>query len=106
LSQCKSAVAAFLLTVTGAVVCTAQSPVERSADLNAATRVPRVGASVDPGLAPNTGAGSRASYSSAKTTSAFFFGFVEFDHDPNAPGGVPGFGPLPRATSVMAITIK
>jgi hypothetical protein len=22
-----------------------------------------------------------------------FFGYVEFDHDPNAPGGVPGFGP-------------
>jgi hypothetical protein len=24
-----------------------------------------------------------------------FFGYVEFDWDPNAPGGVPGFGPLP-----------
>ena len=23
-----------------------------------------------------------------------FFGFLEFDHDPDAPGGVPGFGPL------------
>jgi hypothetical protein len=24
-----------------------------------------------------------------------FFGYVEFDLDPSAPGGVPGFGPLP-----------
>ena len=23
-----------------------------------------------------------------------FFGYVEFDHDPCAPGGVPGFGPM------------
>ena len=25
-----------------------------------------------------------------------FFGFLEFDWDPNAPGGVPGFDPWPR----------
>jgi len=30
-------------------------------------------------------------------TAPFFFGFLEFDWDPNAPGGVPGFGPLPEA---------
>jgi hypothetical protein len=97
-SQCKSAVAGFLLTVTGAVACAAQSPVERSADLNPATRVARVGASVGPGLVPNAAA-RRAASSSTETTPAFFFGFVEFDHDPNAPGGVAGFGPWPQSTA-------
>ena len=33
----------------------------------------------------------------ADTTRKLFFGYVEFDHDPNAPGGVYGFGPLPSA---------
>ena len=99
MSLCKSVVAGFLLTVTGAVACAAQSPVEGSADLNPATRAARVGASVGPGLVPNAAAGRRASYSSAETTPAFFFGFVEFDHDPNAPGGVAGFGPWPQSTA-------
>jgi hypothetical protein len=49
-SQCKSAAAGFLLTITGAVTCASQSPVERSADFNPATRVACVGASVGPGL--------------------------------------------------------
>mgnify|MGYP000636143188 CR=1 FL=1 len=26
-----------------------------------------------------------------------FFGFLEFDWDPNAPGGVPGFDPWPQS---------
>jgi hypothetical protein len=26
----------------------------------------------------------------------FFFGFLQFDSNPNAPGAVPGFGPLPQ----------
>lgn len=26
----------------------------------------------------------------------WFFGFLEFDWDPNAPGGVPGFDPWPQ----------
>jgi hypothetical protein len=25
-----------------------------------------------------------------------FFGFLEYDWDPDAPGGVPGFDPLPK----------
>ena len=32
-----------------------------------------------------------------------FFGSVEFDCDPDAPGGVPGFGPLPHAASQVAV---
>jgi hypothetical protein len=102
----KSAVAAFLLTVSGTVACAAQSPVERSADLNPAIQMAHVGASAGPGLVPGAGAGHRSSYSSVETTPAFFFGYVEFDHDPSAPGGVPGFGPSPQATPVMAITAK
>jgi hypothetical protein len=27
---------------------------------------------------------------------SFAFGFLEFDWDPDAPGGVPGFGPWPQ----------
>jgi hypothetical protein len=33
--------------------------------------------------------------SAANDNPKFFFGFLEFDWDPNAPGGVPGFGPWP-----------
>ena len=106
MGQCKSALAVFLLTVPGAVACAAQSPVEGSADLNPPTQVARVGTSVGQGLVPNLGASRRASYSSAETTPAFFFGYVEFDHDPSAPGGVPGFGPSPQPTPVTAITVK
>ena len=106
MGQCKSAVAAFLLTVTGAVACAAQSPVEGVAGLNPPTQVARFGTSVGPGLVPNVGASRRASYSSAETTPSFFFGYVEFDHDPSAPGGVPGFGPSPQPTPVTAITVK
>jgi hypothetical protein len=29
----------------------------------------------------------------------FFFGFLEFDWDPNKPGGVPGFDPWPPGAS-------
>ena len=32
-----------------------------------------------------------------------FFGSVEFDCDPDAPGGVSGFGPLPHAASQVAV---
>jgi hypothetical protein len=105
-SQCKSAVAAFLLAVTGAVVYAAQPPVEGYADLNPPTRVAHVRASVGSELVPNVGVGRRASYSSTETAPVLFFGYVEFDHDPNAPGGVPGFGPAPWPTPVMAVTVK
>ena len=33
----------------------------------------------------------------AVTQSSFAFGFLEFDWDPNAPGGVPGFDSWPRS---------
>lgn len=28
-----------------------------------------------------------------------FFGFLEFDWDPNAPGGIPGFDPWPQSSN-------
>jgi hypothetical protein len=31
------------------------------------------------------------------TTRTLFFGYVEFDQNPDAPGGVHGFGPLPNS---------
>ena len=33
-------------------------------------------------------------------TSGFALGYVEFDWDPDAPGGVPGFGPIQNAADV------
>ena len=34
-------------------------------------------------------------------TRTLFFGYVEFDHDADAPGGVHGFGPLPSSASQL-----
>ena len=34
--------------------------------------------------------------------SGFAFGYVEFDWDPDAPGGVPGFGPLSASSDVAS----
>ena len=42
-------------------------------------------------------------HSDAGAEKKFFFGFVEFDWDPDAQRGVPGFGPLPNAASQVAI---
>ena len=36
----------------------------------------------------------------------FFFGFLEFDWDPDAPGGVPGFGPYPPASTLAQASPK
>jgi hypothetical protein len=33
-----------------------------------------------------------------------FFGYVEFDHNPDAPGSAYGFGPLPSSASQLATT--
>ena len=38
----------------------------------------------------------------AATRPSFAFGFLEFDWDPNAPGGVPGFDPWPAHDSRVA----
>jgi hypothetical protein len=38
----------------------------------------------------------------AATRPSFAFGFLEFDWDPNAPGGVPGFDPWPTHDSRVA----
>jgi len=40
---------------------------------------------------------SSGSVSLERTPASAFFGFLEFDWDPNAPGGVPGFDPWPRS---------
>lgn len=40
--------------------------------------------------------------SEAKPARGFFFGYVEFDVDPDAPGGVPGFSPLPAPVETVA----
>ena len=36
----------------------------------------------------------------------FFFGFLEFDWDPDAPGGVPGFGPHPPSPTLGVAAVK
>lgn len=40
---------------------------------------------------------SGGSASFERTPASVFFGFLEFDWDPNAAGGVPGFDPWPRS---------
>lgn len=50
-----------------------------------------VGPAADQSPAPN--AGSSTSFERARAST--FFGFLEFDWDPDAPGGVPGFDPWP-----------
>ena len=40
------------------------------------------------------------------STGKFFFGFLEFDWDPDAPGGVPGFGPLPPSPTLGVAVVK
>jgi hypothetical protein len=98
-NQCESALATLLLTVTVAVPGTPQqAPIERPANLNSATLVAYVPALVGLGLATDAATDGRAAQSTAEARPAFFFGFVEFDHDPNAPGGVAGFGPWPQST--------
>ena len=42
---------------------------------------------------------------SAITRPSFAFGFLEFDWDPNAPGGVPGFDPWPMHDLRVAAAI-
>ena len=39
---------------------------------------------------------TRPSTSLERTRASTFFGFLEFDWDPDAPGGVPGFDPWPQ----------
>src|SRR5262245_39328765 len=38
-----------------------------------------------------------------KSEKKLFFGYVEFDWDPDVPGGVHGFGPLPNTASQVAV---
>ena len=45
--------------------------------------------------APQSAPGAAAAPAAA-TQPSFAFGFLEFDWDPNAPGGVPGFDPWPK----------
>ena len=35
-----------------------------------------------------------------------FFGYIEFDYDPDQPGGVPGFGPWPPVASTNAAVAR
>jgi hypothetical protein len=48
--------------------------------------------------APTVGAASQSALVSANTV-PLFFGYLEFDWDPDAPGGMPGFGPLNEPTA-------
>jgi hypothetical protein len=41
-------------------------------------------------------------FDAGKSEKKFFLGYVEFDWDPDAPGGVPGFGPLPNGPAQVA----
>ncbi len=50
---------------------------------------------------------AKAPAAGERTKTPLFFGYVEFDWDPDEPGGVPGFGPLqPSNLGVYAETTK
>ena len=49
-----------------------------------------------PSIATMIGASASQAATAAVTQPSFAFGFLEFDWDPNAPGGVPGFDPWPK----------
>ena len=49
-----------------------------------------------PSIATIIGASAPQAAPAAVTQPSFAFGFLEFDWDPNAPGGVPGFASLPK----------
>jgi hypothetical protein len=74
----------------------AENPDTASADMWADTKSVR--ASVRASGAPPWAAGPAGL--------KLFFGYVEFDQDPDAPGGVPGFGPLPNSASQVAEASK
>jgi hypothetical protein len=78
------------LSVTAVCLATPQLLTARAAEQTAKT-----GFAVA-AITPSTG-GHRVA---PRTGVALFFGYVEFDHDPNTPGGVPGFGPWPQASQV------
>jgi hypothetical protein len=54
--------------------------------------------------APIVDPGPKATYAALADHKSFrgFFGYVEFDFDPDAPGGVPGFGPLAQGLPEIA----
>ena len=53
-------------------------------------------AAVRPAAHQASSANAPASTSFERGHGSRFFGFLEFDWDPDAPGGVPGFDPWPR----------
>jgi hypothetical protein len=71
-------------------------PVERGArvELAAATSIPATGGPIGRPLIANPGRST--------PRPALFFGYVEFDQDADAPGGVPGFGPWTSARVAIA----
>jgi hypothetical protein len=53
-------------------------------------------------LAPSDPEAAGTTRTSGLLDAEFFLGSVEFDWNPNAPGGVPGFGPPPRPARPLA----
>jgi hypothetical protein len=89
-------VAMLALAFVGSSGTAAENPDTASADMFADTKSVRV--SVRASGAPPSAAGPAGL--------RLFFGYVEFDQDPDAPGGVPGFGPLPNSASQVAEASK
>jgi len=48
------------------------------------------------GMIMGASASQSMQLAASTTRPSFAFGFLEFDWDPNAPGGVPGFDPWPK----------
>jgi hypothetical protein len=83
----------FAAAVVAAALFALFSPAAQS-DQRADTVVASTAVPSAPAVAPHPAETPR-SPSSTQGHGSRFFGFLEFDWDPNAPGGVPGFDPWP-----------
>lgn len=91
----RSAVGALIAFTFADRLAVAQVP-----DLPAAFNLPNHDATV--AAIASAGLAAAPSSPSGRSKPAFFFGYVEFDADPNAPGGVAGFGPWPQPSRHIA----
>ena len=90
----------LVVAALAAIAVTASSFTACAQDLPNPQSTAQVMTSTGASPATDHAAAARRTVSRTGENHRLFFGFLEFDWDPNAPGGVPGFGPLPDPTQV------
>jgi hypothetical protein len=90
-----------LIAVTSSfAVCAQDLPAQLAKDLQASQPSARVITSTVASPATDPAAAVQRAASRIGENRRLFFGFLEFDWNPNAPGGVPGFSPLPDPAQI------